>query len=76
LLADKAGRILLMAPHGAHMVGHLLDARAKAQVDGDLLHVHTGYRMHRSHTLDLGDHVAQQWFSLIAALRSQETESH
>ena len=66
LLRDRAGRIVLLAPHGNRFAGRLLDAHATARVDGERLIVSTGERRLAPVTLDLPDPAA--WCRAIERL--------
>jgi hypothetical protein len=66
LLRDRAGRILLLAPHGNRFVGRLLDARATARIEGERLVIASGERPLAQVTLDLPDPAA--WSRAIEAL--------
>jgi hypothetical protein len=64
LLRDRAGRILLLAPHG--FVGRLLDSRAEARVEGGRLVIAIGERWQAPATLELAD--AAAWCAAVQAL--------
>lgn len=66
LLRDRAGRVVLLAPHGNRFVGRVLDPQAHARVDGERLVIATGERRLAQVTLELAD--AAAWCGAIEAL--------
>lgn len=67
LLRDAEGRIILLAPHGNRFVGRLLDAGARARIDGERLVITAGERRLAPAALELAD--AAAWCREIEALR-------
>lgn len=63
LLRDEAGRIALVAPHGAHFVPHLFNTGDRARLIGERLEVTIGSRRY---ALRLGA-VAEEWHKRISA---------
>lgn len=66
LLRDAAGRIMLLSPHGNRFVGRLLDARARARLDGERLKIAVGDAHLAPARLVLAD--APAWCRAIEAL--------
>ncbi|HTM95948.1 MAG TPA: hypothetical protein VL100_09045 [Croceibacterium sp.] len=66
LLRDSAGRIMLLAPHGNHFIGRLLDARTVARLHADRLEVAIGERRTATAALDVAD--AEAWCRAINSL--------
>jgi len=67
LLRDAAGRIVLLAPHGAHFVVRELDPPARAQAHGGMLSLMCERHTTSLVSLDLGDS-APDWAARISAL--------
>lgn len=68
LVSDRSGRILLLAPHGAHFAGRLLDGRCHVKRQGSRLEIAPGEAFVAGTSLDLGD-VAPSWERRLAALK-------
>jgi hypothetical protein len=66
LLRDRAGRIMLLAPHGNRFIGRVLDGHARAHLEDDRLTVTVGEARLTPATLELPD--APAWCRAIGAL--------
>ncbi len=66
LLRDGNGRIMLLAPHGNHFIGRLLDARTVARMHADRLEITTGEQRVATAALDVAD--AEAWCRTINSL--------
>jgi hypothetical protein len=69
LLADRADRIVLLVPHGAHFAARLLDARARASINGEQLKIDSGDASFPIVQFELGE-ATQAWDKRISTLHS------
>lgn len=67
LVSNGDGRILLLAPHGAHFAARLLDAASRVQRSGTTLSIDTGEARFAPATLDLGP-AAAIWEQRLTSL--------
>ncbi|MEL7690265.1 hypothetical protein [Citromicrobium bathyomarinum] len=70
IVADKAGRIMVLRGHGAQFAGRVLEPGSATQVETHSLIVTPADRRYGPVTLDLGDE-AQAWALRIDALHKQ-----
>ncbi|MEL7739428.1 hypothetical protein AAG614_13680 [Citromicrobium bathyomarinum] len=67
ILADSAGRIMVLRRHGTHFAARVLEPGTPAHSDGDILTIVPRDRRYGPVVLDLGPE-AQAWASRIEAL--------
>lgn len=67
LVSNGDGRIILLAPHGAHFAARLLDPASRAKRSGNTLSITTGEARFAPTSLDLGP-AAAAWEQRLAAL--------
>ena len=71
ILADAGGQILVLRQHGSHFAGRVLDAGARARIEGGTLVVIPAERRFGRVALKLGDDV-QAWAARIDALHQAD----
>ena len=71
IIADAAGRIMVLRSHGAQFAGRVLEPGTATRIEGDSLTVTPADRRYGPVTLDLGEH-AQTWARRIDALKTQQ----
>ena len=71
IIADAAGRIMVLRSHGAQFAGRVLEPGTATRIGGDSLTVTPADRRYGPVTLDLGEH-ARTWARRIDALKTQQ----
>ena len=71
IIADAAGRIMVLRSHGAQFAGRVLEPGSTTQVESHTLTVTPADRRYGPVTLDLGDQ-AQAWAARIDALHATQ----
>lgn len=71
IMADAAGRIMVLRSHGAQFAGRVLEPGTATRIDGESLTVTPADQRYGPVTLDLGEH-AQAWARRIDALETKQ----